>query len=322
MVRGVFGLLAILLLPAAASAQQIFESVGCRALGMAGAFVAVANDASAVYWNPAGLANGPLGGATIEWSQFRTGDPKAPAGASTGRDSKLMSLGSLPLGLSYVRLQETSLNSVAGAPLTAQSLSLSQYGVTLLQTVTRGLVVGTTLKYVRGTLTSESASGTTNDEVLQHAANLSGRTTSAFDVDLGVMIDAQYVRVGLTVRNLRQPTFTDVAGTAIQLKRHARMGVAVLPTSGLILAVDLDLDTVSLRDGPRRMLAFGGEQRLGSAFAIRGGTRWNLEGDRHLVGAFGASVLIRRGAWLDGQVTRGGSMATDRGFGIALRGVF
>jgi hypothetical protein len=289
---------------------------------MAGAFVAVANDASAVYWNPAGLANGPLGGATIEWSQFRTGDPKVPpAAGSTGRDSKLMSLGSLPLGLSYVRLQETSLDSAAGAPLTAQSLSLSQYGITLLQTVTQGLVVGTTLKYVRGTLTSEFVSGATNDEALQHAANLSGRTTSAFDVDLGVMIDAQYVRVGLTVRNLRQPTFTDVAGTAIQLKRHARMGVAVLPTSGLILAVDLDLDTVSLRDGPRRMLAFGGEQRLGSAFAIRGGTRWNLEGGRHLVGAFGASVLIRRGAWIDGQVTRG-NMATDRGFGIALRGVF
>ena len=30
--------------------------VGARALGMGGAFVAVANDVSAMYWNPAGIA--------------------------------------------------------------------------------------------------------------------------------------------------------------------------------------------------------------------------------------------------------------------------
>src|SRR2546425_12637685 len=36
---------------------QTFDQVGERAQGMGGAFVAVADDASAIYWNPAGLAN-------------------------------------------------------------------------------------------------------------------------------------------------------------------------------------------------------------------------------------------------------------------------
>ncbi len=39
---------------------QVVESVGSRALGMGGAFVAVASDSSAVWWNPAGLAAGPF----------------------------------------------------------------------------------------------------------------------------------------------------------------------------------------------------------------------------------------------------------------------
>ena len=38
------------------SHAQTYESVGIRAQGMAGAFVAVADDATASWWNPAGLA--------------------------------------------------------------------------------------------------------------------------------------------------------------------------------------------------------------------------------------------------------------------------
>ena len=37
---------------------QTFGGIGTRAEGMGGAFVAVADDASAVYWNPAGIATG------------------------------------------------------------------------------------------------------------------------------------------------------------------------------------------------------------------------------------------------------------------------
>ena len=62
-----FILILCLLLPYQVSAQEVTKvgttaakvlsiPVGSRALGMGGAFVAVANDASAMYWNPAGLS--------------------------------------------------------------------------------------------------------------------------------------------------------------------------------------------------------------------------------------------------------------------------
>src|SRR5262245_58643390 len=44
----------LILLPAAPSWGQPVEVLGTRALGMAGAFVAVADDPSGVYWNPSG----------------------------------------------------------------------------------------------------------------------------------------------------------------------------------------------------------------------------------------------------------------------------
>ena len=40
------------------AAAQSFGDVGTRAAGMGGAFVGVADDASAIYWNPGALATG------------------------------------------------------------------------------------------------------------------------------------------------------------------------------------------------------------------------------------------------------------------------
>ena len=49
--------LLFLSVPAVTRFSQSFDVVGTRALGMGGAFVAVADDASATWWNPAGLPN-------------------------------------------------------------------------------------------------------------------------------------------------------------------------------------------------------------------------------------------------------------------------
>ena len=86
-----------LVLGSAPAAGQSFESVGQRALGMGGAFVAVANDSSATWWNPAGLATGPFLDVSIGRASG-TADTRLPSSRS-GVWS--FTLATPPLGVSY-----------------------------------------------------------------------------------------------------------------------------------------------------------------------------------------------------------------------------
>jgi hypothetical protein len=319
MYRLFFGGILVIGLPTLAHAQQTFEVVGARALGMAGAFVAVADDPSAVFWNPAGLVSGQPAGVTIEWVRFRSGDlDGTPAQGAWKRSAKFMSLGTWPIGLSYAAFDETAIVTGAADEPLARRFSTKHYGASILQSITEGLVVGTTLKYVRGRVaTGPAIEGTAND-ALDAGADRDGEVSGTFDLDVSAMFDAKVFRIGYIVRNLRSPEFKGPAGTAMTLERRSRVGVAVLPFAGVTLAMDLDLDTADLSSGPSRMFAVGGETLITKRVALRGGARWNLEGTRTVVGSVGASVAVRPGAWLDGHYTQGRSLG-ERGFGLAIR---
>src|SRR5262245_7243593 len=123
---------------APARAQQPFESVGLRALGMGGAFVGVANDVTAVYWNPAGLATAGKAGATLAWTQLRPADSStASAPGQFGRSSTFSSLGGQPAGLSYAKFRDTVVTNGGPSGSDLRTFETSQYGITILQTLTQ-----------------------------------------------------------------------------------------------------------------------------------------------------------------------------------------
>jgi hypothetical protein len=301
-----------------AQAQQVFESLGSRALGMGGAFVAVANDGTAAFWNPAGIALAPKGNLTIEWTGFHTGNQdQPPAPGPTTRSATFATFGSSNFNLSYASLQGADLVMTSAGTM-AETLQTTQYGATVLQALAPGVIVGSTLKLVHGFAASEAVIATTGSNALSQVSSLQGQTVTRFDLDVGLMVDMKKVRLGFAAKNLEQPTFPEPGAAGFTIYRQARMGVAVLPTSGLTLAMDFDLGATDLRGGPREEIAIGGEDRIGKSFAFRSGLRWSMAGERGLVGSVGLSLAVKPGAWIDGHYTQGG-IDGDRGFGLAFR---
>ncbi len=303
-------LLLLTLLVAAPASAQTFETAGARALGMGGAFVGVADDVTAIWWNPAGLATGGFVGLALERHSFERQPPDLFGHApSTERSSWFLGAGSLPLGLSYVRTRETFFTYGPADEPVSRELTTHQAGVTVLQSLTDTIVVAGTLKYVRG----GAAAGMTGTALESEAGN-------AFDADVAVMATAGDLKAGLTLKNLTSPAFEAPDGTRLELPLLARAGISYLATPALTVAVDFDLKAQQSGPDRRRAVAIGTEYRL-VRFAVRAGARMDTIGDSRPLGTVGGSYAVRNGVWVDGWAAAGAEGA-ERGWGVAGRIVY
>lgn len=321
-------------LPSPAVAQS-FESLGTRATGMAGAFVAVADDASAVYWNPGALAAGSYFSLVVDRQQSEA-QPEAgvPAGSRSGT---LIALSAPALGLSYYRLRGTILapaptderlpgrNGTALGDIQVKALITHHLGATVVQSLTDAVAIGATLKVVRGTAITGTVVSGDADELLGDVGELNGEGSNRFDADIGVLGSFGSFRAGLTIRNLTEPGFDTAGGGTLRLDRQARAGVSYVPATGWVVAADADLTRTQGPFGDVRSVALGGEGRLYPRVWVRAGVRVNTIDDaaegRTPVGSLGASYAVFSSMLVDAQVSVGGRTA-DRGWGLAGRIVF
>ena len=307
---------------------QTFEGVGTRAAGMGGAFVAVADDSTAVYWNPAGLAlGGALFGLAIDTGRSQAKPSNAPNGGK--QSAALVALSTPPLGVSYYRLSATRLASpavqVGAPPLAFERLTTHHAGVTLVQSITPAIAVGSTLKAVRGLASSGAVLEGERDRLLDDDPRLPEKASTRFSADVGVMARLGTTRVGVTVRNITQPDFDTAGSGTIELKRQSRAGVAYVGMEGFVLAADIDLDRVPGSLGDARNFAGGAELQVHRRAFLRGGFRVNTlsnePGGHTPVGTVGATVAAFGSVLIDGQATFG-SGSGDRGWGVAARVVY
>lgn len=305
--------------PIAPAAAQTFDAVGTRAAGMGGAFVAVADDASAAYWNPAGFASGSVFSFVLDRNSAELSSPWSGPGGS--RSGLLMAIGAPAVALSYYRLRCTEVKplavSVAGTALVADTLVTHHAGATVVQSVGAGVAVGATLKLVRGLASSAVRPAAEREALLSDSGALTAQGSTRFDADVGVMATVGRLKAGLTVRNATEPSFK-VRGGAAKLERQARAGISVTPLAGWIVAADLDV--LESRDprGPVRSFAAGTEGRVHRKAFVRGGFSVNTVGERAPAISAGASFAATGSLLVDVQVT-GGSERAPRGWGVAAR---
>src|SRR5215204_440103 len=259
------------------------QDPGVRAAGMGGAFTAVADDGSAVFWNPAGLGTGAFFSLVLDRNTAEDGS------------ATLIALGTPPLGLSYYR---TATGDRANG---RNSLVAHHAGVTVVQSLgDRGLTVGATLKAVRGVVGSGSGSSV---------------SSTKFDADFGVMASGSLGRLGLTVHNLFEPEFTGPV-TPVSLDRRVRAGISLNTSKLTTMSADVDLV------GKVKQAAVGGELHAITKAWLRGGVHWNTSGaDTAPIGSVGGTVAVYGSTVADVQVSFGSEQG-NRGWGAGLRFVF
>jgi hypothetical protein len=224
------------------------------------------------------------------------------------------------LGASYYRIREAvGFTTVSGSPdrqnggsgeVQVRTLTTSNVGVTVVQTVVPGLVVGTTARVVWGGLDT-----------------VDSRTT--FDFDAGAILSAWDMRFGLVARNLMEPEFPAEGGT-VRMDRQFRVGAALVPRSlptgvhgPFSLAIDADLTTTSDARGDRRTAAAGGEYWLAKGLVgVRAGVRWSTLGDSDQALSGGLSVRLPRSVHIEGQVTKPSANDEDEEWTVGARVTF
>jgi hypothetical protein len=336
-----FSLSIVGVLRARPAAAQSFDVVGTRAQGMAGAFVAVADDASATWWNPAGLATGAYLNAIIERSHSQEpADPAAPFGPALRTGTSSFALAYPALGLSHYRVRVSQVARDAsgepigapqpdrqdpGTPATAlRSASVNTYGLTVGQSVGSHLVLASTLKLVRAgaVVSSEPAQSGALDRV----DDLDPDRDTGFDLDLGAMLRFGWLRVGAAIQHVHEPDFGEGANYIV-LDRQARAGVAMMRgktgvLDAVTLAFDSDLTKSSTVLGDTRQVAAGGEiSMFRRRLSLRGGLSADTLGDHRTARSAGASVALRAGIYVDGAWTIG-SDEQRTGWSVSLRSSF
>jgi hypothetical protein len=302
--------------PVTAHAQR-FEDIGVRAQGMAGAFVALADDATATWWNPAGLATGAFFNSIVEYDSLQ----EPPKGESAGvplpgwrSHAGGIAVAFPALGLSYYRLNISQIqpptSTAAGPPsrqdqgvgLGVSSLEISQFGASVGQSLGDHLVIASTLKLLRA------------------------QSETHGDLDVGAMAVFGAARFGLAVRNVTAPEVGSGAAEIV-LARQARAGVSLTyagigRTDNVTVALDADLTRARTAVGDERHVSGGVEawvfqRRVG----LRGGLSASTAGGARPVVAGGASVALLSALYVDGEVTVGKDEAR-RGWGLGLRVTF
>ncbi|MBL7074095.1 PorV/PorQ family protein [candidate division KSB1 bacterium] len=163
------------------SAVFLGIDVGARAVAMGGSFVAVADDATAIYWNPAGVARLPGGEIALIHTEWLAGT-NFDFGAIT---FPLGRLGTLGASITSLSMEDMEIRTIAQPEGTGEFFGAGDLsiGLTYAINLTDRFSIGFNGKYINSRIFNESA--------------------SSFALDVGTLFTTQFrgMRIGAVITN-------------------------------------------------------------------------------------------------------------------------
>jgi hypothetical protein len=301
----IFSLAAASALQAANYSNEVLSiGVGARALGMGGAYVGVADDSTAVYWNPAGLPKiKHIEVSAIQQGRQYSGGSLNEVGSQyffmSGGMSipKFGSIGAAIMRFGVDEIPQVSGVDAFGAPVqvgtfkTQDLALLASYGLSLHKSVSTGL----TMKYLSG--------GTSG---LQSSGSVVGDASyTYFGVDLGLLVDfggmtssLEGWSIGLNLQDLASSGVSwknTPTSPTDKVDMNAKIGTAYSPpfaflkdnNSQLTFAIDADP-----KYGSNMLMHYGAEFWYKDTLAFRGGIRQFMGGLQNMETSLGASFRL------------------------------
>ena len=294
---------------ATTAAPFLTLGVGARATGMGGAFVAEASDASALFWNPAGIAQTPAPELFFQHSRWLVGidfeyaSLLLPAGGgSLGASLTLLDLG---------EMEVTTLEEQEGTGEHFRPRDLAA-GIAYAVELTDRFSMGGQLKYIRQTIWHESASGWAIDVGTLYRVPWRRLTIGSSIANFGPRMRME----GLDLRttndlderidgnNDNTPVVLEVSRWNLPLLFRA--GVAVDLVESRIVPVRLAIDALHPNDNTES-LNIGIETGLSEMLDLRLG--WNRLLLRNALESLGLD--FQRDDSIEGGLTAGLGLALD-----------
>jgi long-subunit fatty acid transport protein len=271
-------------------AQFLKIPVGPRAIGMGGAFVSSANDASALFWNPAGIvavkSNELFASYTAWWGGINVNHA---AFVSTSED-----VGSFGVSMSLLTMGDMDVTTElqpdgTGQKFGAQDLMI---GATYARKLTQDFSVGVSLKFVNQQIWNESSTGLAFDVGTQYRIGIGdltiGMSMTNFGADMkydGEDLRVKYDNDSQVPNNRLSPASLATADYPLPLHFQVGVSMTVVNTDGLKMLVAAD---AAHPNDNRERVNVGTELTVLDQFFIRGGYRFGYDTE---TGTFGAGAL-------------------------------
>lgn len=281
-----------------AGAQFLQLQVGARGSSMGGAIIGLTNDASSVFWNPAGLTSVKSVDAHFSYMDwFKLFDFNAAAIALNAGDAGVFAAHLIVFSTDKMEITTEENPNGTGRFFDAQDLA---FGVSYARLLTDRFSIGLSAKYIYQRIWNETAEGIAFDIGTQYKLDFQNLTIAMSMTNFGG--DLQYEGPDLSVTYDKDPNFPLTRLTPAKLETEGyplplnfQVGIGFDIFSMDFIKMRGAVDAVHPNDNSERVHV-GTEFAFFDRLFIRGGYKYNYDDEDFTFGAganlpFSSSVI-------------------------------